>query len=199
MKEPQKTKKVGGATGFCCSLPLNFELRSSNFLLEGQAEAELRRTKLAGGVLQELSNGALLRADPPVRTVERVEDFRDPVDRDAAAQRNPLPEAQVGSVLRGRDQIVTRNDRAVRTEPLAEVCPSPPDIAAVGVRLPDSGSEEMERAHLEAFAHLPDTVQHHAMALIVCRETPLTAEVRGGCEGDLLETAERLRIRIPQT
>src|SRR5215510_4110274 len=43
------------------------------FELEGETEAELRRSYLRRGVLQELARRALLRADAPVRAVEHVE------------------------------------------------------------------------------------------------------------------------------
>ena len=166
--------------------------------LERQTEAKLRGAHLRGGVLQELRGRALDRADAPVRTIERVEDFENRVQRHAAAQRHALLETDVGLVLHRCEQIVARNDRAVWTQALAEVRTRASYIAAVGVRLTDTGGEEVQRAQLEALAHLPDAVQHHTVALVVRRQAPLTAEIRDGVHRQLLESAERLRVGVPQ-
>src|SRR5206468_996840 len=129
--------------------------------LEGQPETELRRPHLRGRVLQELRGRALLRTDAPVRTVEHVEHVREQIERSTAAERDPLLDAEVGPVLRRREQIVARNDRAIRTQALAEVRAGATHIATVGVRQADPCGEEMQRAQLEAMAHLPDAVQYH--------------------------------------
>ena len=57
----------------------------------------------------------------------------------------------------------------------------------------------MEPAHLKAVAHLPDAIEHRAMALVVGREAPFTAQIGDGREVGLGEPAERLRVRVPET
>ena len=86
--------------------------------LERQPEPELRRASLCGNRLQILRWNALDRTDPVVVIVENVEDLRDPIDRKASAQPNPLLHAQVGSILLRRDQRVARDDGTVGPQPL---------------------------------------------------------------------------------
>src|SRR6266436_9710842 len=61
---------------------------------EGQPEADLRRPRLGRHMLQVLQRVAFDGPDPPVRTIEYIEYFRDPVDGGAAVQRNPLLQPQ---------------------------------------------------------------------------------------------------------
>src|SRR6266404_5492265 len=84
--------------------------------LEGQPEADLRRPRLGRHMLQVLRRIAFDSPDSPVRTIEYIEHFRDPVDGGAAVQRNPLLQPQVRPVLRGREESIARDDRAIRTQ-----------------------------------------------------------------------------------
>src|SRR5213593_4898149 len=131
-------------------------------------------------MLEVLRRVAFHGADAPVRPVEDVEDFRDPVDRGAAAERDALLDPQVRPILRRRDQRVARDDRAIRPEAgaprrRADVA----QVAAVTARQADAGAEVMEPAHLEAVANLPDAVEHRPVTLIVSRQTPFAAQILG--------------------
>ena len=86
--------------------------------LERQPEPELRRASLCGNRLQILRWNALDRTDPVVVIVENVEDLRDPIDRKASAQPNPLLHAHVSSILLRREQRVARDDGTVGPQPL---------------------------------------------------------------------------------
>src|SRR5215510_15868861 len=57
----------------------------------------------------------------------------------------------------------------------------------------------MERADLEAVAHLPDAVEDGSVSLVIGGKAPLTTQIWNGVERDLLQTAERFRIGVPQT
>src|SRR6185503_16770840 len=103
---------------------------------------------------------------------------------------------EVRPVLCRREQIVTRNDRAVRTQTLTEIGAETAHVTTVGVRQSDARREEVQCAHLEAAADLPDAVQHHAMPLIVGRNAPLAAEVRLGCERHWFKAAEWVRVSV---
>src|SRR5438067_5171749 len=85
-----------------------------------------------------------LGADRPVRPVEDVEDFRDGIDRHAAAQRDPLLRPRARRILRRRDDRIARDNRSVRTQAAGEGRSGVPQVAAVVARLPDAGAQVVE-------------------------------------------------------
>src|SRR4051812_30578498 len=140
----------------------------SRLALVRQAEAELHRPERPVDVLHELRDRGLVLPDRPVRTVEHVEHVRQNVERSAIANVDLLLDPQVGTVLRGRDERIARNDRAVRTDSLLVARAAESDrVAAEDDRIADAGAEVMQAAQLEPLIDLPDAVQHQTMALIV--------------------------------
>src|SRR5712692_10385438 len=118
-------------------------------------------------MLKVLRRVAFHGPDAPVRAIEHIEDFRDPVDSGAAVQLDPLLQPQVRAVLRGRQDGIARDDRAIRTEARSGDHARIPKITAVRVVLTNAGGEEMKSAQLEAVSHLPDAVEHAAMPYVV--------------------------------
>ena len=118
-------------------------------------------------MLQVLRRAAFHESDAPVRAIEYVEHFRDPVDCGVAVQLDPLLQPQVRPVLRGRQDGIARDDRAVRTQAGGGDHSGITQIAAVDVVLTNAGGEEVESAQLEAMAHLPDAIEYAAMAYVV--------------------------------
>src|SRR5256885_1224633 len=72
-------------------------------------------------------------------------------------------------------------------------------IAAADDLRPLARTVEIEPAHLEAMADLPDAIEDQPMTLIGFRQRPFASKILDHREWDLGEAAERCRILIPQT
>src|SRR5688572_7293724 len=89
--------------------------------LEVEAEAELQRARRIREVrilvrLQERRAALIQHVRSEVRTIERVEQLDHPVERHPATQPEPLLQTEVDAMNRVADELVPRNDGAVRTE-----------------------------------------------------------------------------------
>ena len=97
------------------------------------------------------------------------------------------------------DERLARDDRAVAARMAIDARNlQPAGVAAADDLRALAGTVEVDAAHLEAVAHLPDAVEDQPMTLIAIRERALTAQILRDRERHLGESADRLRILIPE-
>src|SRR6185503_10943163 len=71
-------------------------------------------------------------------------------------------------------------------------------VAAADDLRPLTRTVEVEAAHLEAVAHLPDAVEDQPMPLIAFRQRSLASQILDHRERHFGEAAERLRVLVPE-
>ena len=90
-----------------------------------------------------------------------------------------LLDAEARAVASRLREVVARDNGAVGTQALALDRARAEDakIAAIGGGRSIAGAGVVDAAQLEAVAHLPDAVQHHAVALIAFGKAPLAVQI----------------------
>jgi hypothetical protein len=172
-----------------CSLPpTGYRLPTS---LERQPNSELQhswpvRDVRVEGRLAEERVAFVRRVRTVIRMVEQVEHFEHAIQPHVADDRNALLETHIHAVNLIADEIVPRNDRAVRTQPLLGGCRAAARAAGLvasirpgihGTAL--AGAEEVDPAHLETSPHVPDPVRRQAVTLIASGIGVIAAHVGG--------------------
>src|SRR5262249_58746067 len=119
------------------------------------SEAKLPSAREASiGTLLEQRTRLRQRVRVVVLVVQQVERIGEAFRLEAAHQRDRLRDAHVDAMDRIADEVISRNDRAVRTQPTTGRGADVPPIAARGRCEAGPGAEEVQPAYEESLRQL---------------------------------------------
>src|SRR5262249_22467417 len=138
-----------------------------------------------------------------VRAVEQVEHLETAREVRFPVQRNALQQPHLDTVKRRSDERLARDDRASRADRIAGAAQAGDarDRESARVATADrlraqTGSVEVDAAHLETMSHVVDAVDDGAITLIGFRKRPLVADVDRHRTGVLVEAGERWWVTV---